>query len=213
MENVKKSGFIYLWMDTKRKMFYLGSHLGSLTDGYIGSNRRLQNAYKSRPHTFKRKILEYYPETDRNSILERENNWLSLIKSNELNYIKYYNEKKVAAGGDIFSTLSEGKKNIARKRYSEASKIRWKNKTPYELELIKKSAFGENKFSRDYLKIRNSKLCSKNAEIIHPNGTVEIINNITNFCKKHNLNRGNFCTMLRKSGYKHGMQGYKGKYI
>jgi hypothetical protein len=38
-------------------MFYIGSHMGTLEDGYIGSNIRLQRAYNKRPEDFKRKIL------------------------------------------------------------------------------------------------------------------------------------------------------------
>lgn len=32
------TGFVYIWRDRKNKMFYIGSHMGKLDDGYIGSN-------------------------------------------------------------------------------------------------------------------------------------------------------------------------------
>ena len=32
---MEKYGFVYLWYDRKRKMFYIGSHWTTETDGYI----------------------------------------------------------------------------------------------------------------------------------------------------------------------------------
>lgn len=104
-----KPGFIYIWHDTKRNKFYIGSHYGHTNDGYVGSNKRLMSAYKSRPDSFKRRILEYYEIADKSNLIVRENYWLSMISDDELR-VKYYNEKKVAAGGDIVSTLSDKKK-------------------------------------------------------------------------------------------------------
>lgn len=138
MESVmeKRYGFIYLWFDKKHKKYYLGSHLGSKDDGYIGSNKRLICAYKSRPETFKRRILyEDYFENSRH-LLSVEQNWLSLIKDEEL-FIKYYNEKKVAAGGDIVSTLPSDRKETHRTKSIKARQRghqQWlKNQTPEEL--------------------------------------------------------------------------------
>lgn len=110
-----KRGFIYIWKDMKRNKYYIGSHQGSDDDGYIGSNKRFQCAYKSRPETFRRKILEYVEFTKHKELLDRENYWLSMINSDEL-FTKYYNEKKVAAGGDIVSNLSEEKRKLHKER-------------------------------------------------------------------------------------------------
>lgn len=103
-------GFIYLWYDTKRRKFYLGSHKGSVDDGYLGSNQRFKSAYKSRPSTFKRRILEHHEDITRDNLLEREQVWLNMICENELHGVRYYNEKRVAAGGDIISALPEEKR-------------------------------------------------------------------------------------------------------
>jgi len=145
-----KSGFVYLWYDKKRKKFYLGSHLGLPTDGYTGSNRRFKSAQKSRPESFKRRILEYFDSITSKELLEKEQNWLNLIKPHHLSS-KYYNEKKVAAGGDIISFLSEDKKKKHSLKCGLASKKYWNNITPEEYELRKKNAFGGNDFNRDYL--------------------------------------------------------------
>ena len=145
-------GFVYLWRDTKNK-YYLGSHLGELDDGYTGSNNRFQRAYKSRPSSFKRKILEYYPAITSRELLAREQLWLSQIKAEELRGIKYYNEKKVATGGDIVSTLTvEGKKQHAEKS-GIASKKYWDNISDEDYQERKENCFGGNTFSRDYMQL------------------------------------------------------------
>jgi hypothetical protein len=116
-----KSGFVYLWKDSKRNKFYLGSHSGRLDDGYTGSNKYFQSAYKSRPETFRRRILEFYESCTNAFIREREERWLSLIKKEELN-AKYYNSKPFAAGSDIYNCLSDENKRLARLKGN--SKIR-----------------------------------------------------------------------------------------
>jgi hypothetical protein len=33
------TGYIYLWYDTKAKLFYIGGHHGQVTDSYICSSK------------------------------------------------------------------------------------------------------------------------------------------------------------------------------
>lgn len=102
-----KKGFVYIWYDNLRKMFYIGSHWGRTDDGYLCSNDRLYNAIKKRPENFKRKIIEHNIQ-DKKILLEREQHWLNMIKDEELssvssvtsNTAKYYNYKKFATGGN-----------------------------------------------------------------------------------------------------------------
>lgn len=100
--------------------------------------------YKKRPENFKRKIIEYISNSDRKFLLERENYWLSHIKLEELGK-KYYNLKKVAAGGDIVSGLSEDKKKQHRERSIQVRRngyIKWLENTTFEIrsEIGKKAA-------------------------------------------------------------------------
>lgn len=129
-----RQGFVYLWKDTKRNKFYLGSHLGFLDDGYTGSNNRFKNAFKSRPHTFRRRILEIHLEITSKELLKKEEAWLQLIKKEELT-AKYYNEKRVASGGDIISDLSKEKRKAHREK-SIAARVnghkRWLEKVSHE---------------------------------------------------------------------------------
>lgn len=111
------TGFVYIWYDMKMKWFYIGSHMGTLDDGYIGSNIRLQRAYKKRPETFRRRVLAFYYEDDTRGLHELEQKYLSMIKHEELhlkenltnNTTRYYNIKPNAAGlsGRVASQLKK----------------------------------------------------------------------------------------------------------
>ena len=106
-------GFVYLWRDHVHKKYYIGSHLGSIHDHYIGSNNWLKNAYQKRPHTFTRRIIQWLPfhnepqEIALSRLHELEQRWLDMIDDKELSISKnvlagtnrYYNMKKTAAGG------------------------------------------------------------------------------------------------------------------
>lgn len=88
---MKKYGFIYIWFDKRRKMFYVGSHWGTETDGYICSSNRMRDAYRRRPQDFKRRIISN--NISRDTLLEEEHKWLSLMNDKELGK-KYYNLRK-----------------------------------------------------------------------------------------------------------------------
>lgn len=100
-------GFVYIWYDRKRKMYYIGCHWGAEDDGYICSSNRMRDAYRRRPQDFKRKILKRI-NTNRNDMYESEHRWFSFIKEEELGK-KYYNLRKHKWGHwttDINSSLT-----------------------------------------------------------------------------------------------------------
>lgn len=86
------NSFIYIWYNKIKKMFYVGKHIGSLTDGYVCSSKLMMKDYIKNPTHFKRRILEYINDPTGSIVIERESRWLSLIKDNELGK-KYYNLK------------------------------------------------------------------------------------------------------------------------
>ncbi len=88
---MEKYGFIYIWYDRKRKMYYIGCHWGTEHDGYICSSNRMREAYRSRPDDFKRRIIQRY--ISREKLLDEEHKWLSLIPDKELGK-QYYNHTK-----------------------------------------------------------------------------------------------------------------------
>lgn len=88
---MEKQGFIYIWYDRWRKMYYLGCHWGTEDDGYICSSNRMRDAYRRRPKDFKRRIIQ--KDIPRNQLLDVEHQWLQLIEDRELGK-KYYNLRK-----------------------------------------------------------------------------------------------------------------------
>lgn len=87
-DSMEKYGFVYLWFDKKRKMYYVGCHWGTVNDEYICSSNRMRDAYRRRPKDFKRRILKM--NIERSELLKEEYQWLQLIKKEELGK-KYYN--------------------------------------------------------------------------------------------------------------------------
>jgi len=93
---MEKFGFVYIWYDRKHKRYYIGSHWGTIDDGYVCSSPWMMQAYKKRPHDFKRRILEHI-NTTREDLLKAEYKWLSLIKEEEIK-TRYYNLNIRATG-------------------------------------------------------------------------------------------------------------------
>lgn len=132
--------FVYLWYDSFAKRFYVGSHAGTEEDGYICSSKMMLRAYKKRPSCFKRRILKRCFKMDQHIW---EQHYLNMIKDSELFYKnkKYYNIKRVAAGGDTTANLPNREEVIKRrygKKHSDAVKLAIKNRSKEKKELHKK---------------------------------------------------------------------------
>lgn len=97
-------GFIYIWWDKRRNKYYIGSHMGSIDDGYICSSKTMYDNYyqrirRNQPNTFKRRILYYLSINDRNVLLTEEQRWINMIADEEIG-TKYYNISKTVNQGD-----------------------------------------------------------------------------------------------------------------
>ena len=90
----EKYGFVYLWLDKKHKRYYVGCHWGSIDDGYVCSSPWMMQAYRIRPHDFRRRILKNNIPS-RVELYEEEQRWLNLIKEDEIkpknDKPRYYN--------------------------------------------------------------------------------------------------------------------------
>ncbi len=84
------SGFVYIWRDRKHNRYYVGSHWGTIDDGYVCSSTWMRNAYRKRPQDFKRRILKSNI-TDRKLLHLEEERWLQMMKPEELKGSRYYN--------------------------------------------------------------------------------------------------------------------------
>lgn len=52
-----REAFVYCWTDHKTGMLYVGSHKGTLDDGYVCSSKLMLEEYKKRPEDFTRQIV------------------------------------------------------------------------------------------------------------------------------------------------------------
>ena len=125
------TGYIYLWYDTKAKLFYLGGHKGKVEDSYVCSNQKMRRAYQKRPETFKFKVLEYVTG-DTKSLRDAEQRWLDKIKDTELYWtpniynktVRYYNQKKFSAGGNGSANKGKIRSPETLQKMSDAQKGR-----------------------------------------------------------------------------------------
>jgi hypothetical protein len=117
---MEKYGFVYVWRDKKHNRYYIGSHWGTVDDGYICSSRTMRNAYRRRPEDFKRKIIQYI-KTDRKALYEAENSWLKLAEKRKE---KYYNLVFVT---NHWSAYPENVSTIKEKISSRTKEAMWKD--------------------------------------------------------------------------------------
>lgn len=116
---MEKYGFVYLWRDKKYGRYYIGSHWGTVDDGYICSSSWMMQAYKRRPEDFKRKILKSNLESTDQTFLA-EHNILKKIKNEELGK-KYYNLKNFCLG---YWFKNDDDKLSVRQKMSKSAKAR-----------------------------------------------------------------------------------------
>jgi hypothetical protein len=149
-------------------MKYIGSHIGDIDDGYIGSGKYFINSYKKNPNIFLREILEIIEGEDiKNRIKDLEEYYLSKyeVSNNPL----YYNISSKYFGGDVYSGLDEkDKKEMIRKTVSRGKEDRLKNPEKYKESYNKMSSTkrrksrGINQFDMDG-NFLNSYLCIEEA--------------------------------------------------
>lgn len=130
------SGFVYLWTNKINGKKYIGSHIGSIDDKYIGSGILFQKALKKYGiENFERTILE---TVDDNKILrEREQYYIDLHNASEDN--SFYNIKSKVGGGfeHINNDPEMQEKNVKR------LKTRWKDR-PHPRGMLGKKHTKEN---------------------------------------------------------------------
>ena len=158
---MEKYGFVYIWYDKKRKMYYIGCHWGTEDDGYICSSNRMRNAYRRRPEDFRRRIIGKFD--NKIEMLINENEWLTLIGKENLGK-KYYNLKDCQFNHwsveeqnsvKIKKTISERTKEAMnkpeiREKYEKGlSKRNTRSSDPEVREKRRKSMLGKNKVKTD----------------------------------------------------------------
>lgn len=85
----KYIGFVYMWTNKINNKKYIGSHIGDIDDGYIGSGKHFLNAIKKYGiENFERNIL-YYEYNDRYNLILKEYNLIEEYNAVENN--EFYN--------------------------------------------------------------------------------------------------------------------------
>lgn len=84
----EKHGFVYLWYDVKKNMYYVGCHWGTETDGYICSSKWMRDSYRRRPQDFRRRIVK--TNLSREQMYLEEQRYFDMIKPEEIKK-RYYN--------------------------------------------------------------------------------------------------------------------------
>ena len=162
-------GFVYRWHDSKRNMYYIGSHYGHTDDGYICSNERMMYAYTARPEDFTREILEYLYEDDIKELLRLEQKQFDLVE-NIKDHPQYYNKKNEAEGGWSHITQAE----IEKRAQTLVERQKKEGLTEAERESYKQKAATRNErwqregFSEAEQKQYNSYGCK--VQVITPDG-------------------------------------------
>ena len=178
------SGFIYEWTNKLDGMKYLGSHKGTINDGYTGSGTRFRNAVnKYSIENFERAIVEYIEKEE--DILIRDQHYLDTVGCAKSPL--YYNIAPNAGGGDC----GNGSKISATKKKKFSSG-----------ELV---AHNKGKAMKDEQKLK----LADEWEVITPANEVLLINNMLEFCRQHKLNASAMSAVSR--GRRSMYKGYKCK--
>ena len=120
-------GFIYEWTNILNGKKYIGSHAGTVDDGYTGSGKVFKWAIKKYGiENFTRSILEYIDIDDRYYLLEREKFYLDAV--NAYYSDNYYNVAKDVIGGDTRAGWSDER----RQKFRQQIRDIWASRTSEE---------------------------------------------------------------------------------
>jgi hypothetical protein len=119
-------GFVYCWTDHLTNKLYVGSHKGTVDDGYICSSQQFLVEHSKRPHNFTRQIIATGELTVMRS-LER-----AILKSiDAARHPMFYNRHN--AGKEFFNDRNSEQ---TRTKMSQT----WKRKGVYNCDYIKANA-------------------------------------------------------------------------
>ena len=208
MQDITVIGFIYIWKDLQENRFYVGSHLGGFDDGYVCSNKWMKAAYTRRPHTFKRRIIWILwsdfcsPDMYKKELYAAEQRWLDLIPDDQLSIsnnvlngsARYYNMKKIAAGGNGHANKGKPKtkpvwnkgltaetdNRIAAGGRKVSNSLRGKKKSPEHREKLRLAERKKASLTRSY----SRKQHLPRWRAIDPDGAIHQITSLDELAKK-----------------------------
>jgi hypothetical protein len=206
----EKYGFVYIWYDRKRKMYYIGSHWGTETDGYVCSSNRMRDAYRRRPDDFKRRILSRV-YTNRSDLFQKEQDWFDRVKCRD----RYYNLNWIVRCACPWELPNFGMKD---KRHSEETRRKISNanigrkltnKTKEKISLSKMGDKNPMK-GKKFDPISKEKMASalrKMYYFVSPDGIKIKVENLKEFCEINSLSYSKMGSLYNGT---YGRETYKG---
>lgn len=177
--------FVYCWTDHKTNMLYIGSHKGTVDDGYICSSKVMIEEYNLRSSDFTRQIIAEGTEKD---IRKLENKILtSLDAASDINFYNKHNgfgeylsdevkQKISRASKKTWENLSENKKQewidlmskVNKRPKTEKEKLSMRGKRPH---VIQSGSFNNNakKINTPFGVFGSIKECSDKTGIAYDN--------------------------------------------
>jgi hypothetical protein len=187
---MEKQGFIYMWESKIDKMKYIGSHYGTMCDGYISSSNYFNEIYNKNPHNYTRKIL--HSNMTREEAVSKEQEILCNVDA--ANSSEHYNLHNYSGKG----WSHHDNKELAKIYYERISDAKKGKPSPHK----GKNLWGDH--NRHKLKIDTW-------EITTPDGTTIVRENMLEYCKENNLNPSAMSAVAR--GNRQHYKGYKCKKI
>lgn len=198
---IKKNGFVYVWLNKTNNRKYIGYHVGSVGDGYVSSSHNINfwNDFENDEMEWERTIVF---TGDSNTSLEYEQ---KLLEEIDLSSDEYYNN---ARGSKIIFT------DEVRKKMSISGKKRWEKATKHERELhgkkISELKIGVPRSEETIQKLRDYYNNDNFIGIHHKDVAAEIYEKIAESCTgKKRGDEFKKEQSLRFSGEKNPMYGKK----
>ena len=174
-----------MWRSLFDNKKYIGSHFGSLNDGYVSSSKYFNEIYNKNPDIFVREIL--VSGLSREDALSKEQELLCSI--NAANSEEFYNLHNYSGKG----WCHHEDPNLSKIYYDRISKAKKGKPSPHK---------GKNIW-KDH---NRHKLRIDVWEIIIPSGEKIVRENMLNFCKEHKLNPSAMSAVAR--GDRRHYKGY-----
>jgi len=217
--------FVYCWTDIKTNKLYVGSHKGTVDDGYVCSSKLMNEQYKKRPQDFKRQIIAFGSFTDIRKLEEKILNVVDARHNDEFYnqhngngnfYLKGHTDEYKKRQSELLKGKRKSKTENYKKNKSESHKKalslskKGKKRKPFTDETKKRISNSlknyikhnpnarSNRRHKDVTKQKISNSHSKLWKITIPNGDTIQINNLKCFCVKHDLN---YSCMIKVAKY------------
>ena len=152
---MNKESFVYLWYDSRNKMFYLGKHKGTPDDGYTHSSNRWQQFNSdSVPEGVKRRVLTYGSDKD---MYELETKLL--LNRKEKCWDRYYN---ASIRGKFYRPLESYMPHTEETKRKMSETHKGKKLKEYHKRKISESTLGRIVTEETRKKLSEAKLGEKN---------------------------------------------------